>query len=89
MKKLKWFNGAVWIDGKQRHVTVCATSRKRVLELLRPLDVRMSQYYVNGWFSCTKSPPNQMKDKPVEEAVWLEETNRTHYVRVTTKGKSK
>jgi hypothetical protein len=88
--KLKWYCGAVhcWYPGleyQQRHVIVCTTSRKRVQTLLRPL-ADVSLFHIQGWFSCVNKPPttwpcDDLKDKPIEESVWIEPTPSQPYVR--------
>jgi hypothetical protein len=86
--KLKWYSGAIHchLPGYkygQRHVTVVATSRKRVRELLLPLEPNLSQYYVNGWFCSVDAPPTRFADKPVEEAVWIEPEQHAPPIRWT------
>lgn len=85
--KLKWYCGTVHCalpgkrEVKQRHVIVCTTSQKRLIELLTPFD-RVTAYQVAGWFSCVKSPPTNMLHKPVEEAVWLEPAHCKPYIKL-------
>jgi hypothetical protein len=58
-----------------------ATSRKRVRELLLPLDSTLSQYYVNGWFSRVNKTPPRFAHAPVEEAVWIQPEQHGPYFR--------
>lgn len=84
--KLKYYHGALHLefDGKvkQYHISVIAKSRKRLIELVSFCGSKPSIGFISTYFSMMDSPSVQMKDKPLEESIWIEPMHCAPLVRL-------
>ncbi len=77
--KMKYANGNLEIEGKQRSAFVCAKTYKRMLELLSEFWLSYS-YFDNYWSKCGNDLMYELaKD---EEGVWIaSDTNKDDYLK--------
>lgn len=68
MKALKIWGGLTTQNGNQLRTIVCATTKKRAIELLNEKAGRMTTSYFNGYWSQTGNPAEVQVAK--EEGVW-------------------
>jgi hypothetical protein len=82
---MKYANGHVWVNGKQKHAFICAKTQKKMIEILKNnTDYATQSYFQSHWNKCGNDIMKSLaRDK---EGLWICSTSYGRdYIKLTLK----